>query len=113
MNEITIKILAFYLLAVAIGESVGHLVDVLGRDALLEPALRLLLEVLVKLALGRELEDEVDAALVIEISEKTENVWVTEVGLNLYFSPEKIFPNYSIKVYSNMLNAEQYLIYLS
>ena len=72
----------------AVGESVGHLVDVLSRDALLEPALRLLLEVLVKLALGRELEDEVDAALVIEISEKTENVRVTEVGLNLYFSPE-------------------------
>ena len=76
-----------YLLAVAVGEGVGHLVDVLGRDALLEPTLGLLLQVLVKLALGRELEDEVDTALVVEISEETENVRVPEVGLDLYFSP--------------------------
>ena len=76
-----------YLLAMAVREGVGHLVDVLGRDSLLKPALGLLLQVLVKLALGRELEYEVDSALVVEISEETENVRVPEVGLNLYFSP--------------------------
>ena len=79
----------FNLFAVAIGKSIGHLVDVLGRDALLEPTLGLLLEALVKLSLWRKLEDEVDPALVIEISKKTENVRVAEVGLNLDFSPEK------------------------
>ena len=78
-----------YLLAVAVGEGVGHLVDVLGRDALLEPALGLLLQVLVKLALGRELEDEVDPALVIEVAEQAEDVGVAEVGLDLDFSPSQ------------------------
>ena len=92
----------------AVGESVGHLVDVLGRDALLEPALRLLLEVLVELALWRELEDEVDAALVIEISEKAKNVRMTEVGLNFYFSPVQIFV-----ILSKLFNAGKTLIYLS
>ena len=45
----------FNLFAVAVGKSVGHLVDVFGRDSLLKPALRLLLEVLIELAFGREL----------------------------------------------------------
>ena len=78
-----------YLLAVTVSECVGHLVDVLGRDALLKPSLRLFLQVFVKLPLRRILEDEVDTALVIEISEETENVRVAEVGLDLDFSPEK------------------------
>ena len=81
----------FYLLAVAVGESVGHLVDVLGRDALLEPTLGLLLKVLVELSLGRKLENEVDPALVIEISKKTENIRVTEMRLYFDFSPEGDF----------------------
>ena len=83
----------FYLLAVAVGESVGHLVDVLGRDALLEPTLGLLLKVLVELSLGSKLEYEIDSTLVIEISKQSQDVWMSQMGLDLYFSPE-IFPRF-------------------
>ena len=79
----------FYLLAVAVGKRIGHLVDVFSRDALLEPSLGLLLEALVELPLGRELEDEVDPALVIEVAEQAEDVGVAEVGLDLDFSPSQ------------------------
>ena len=95
-----------YLLAVAVREGVGHLVDVLGRDALLESPLGLLLQVLVKLALRRELEDEVDSALVVEISEETENVRVPEMGLDLYFSPEH-------NIYIIEFFPGKYLVYLN
>ena len=77
-----------HLLAVAVGESVRHLVDVPRRQLLIEPSFGLLLQALVEFSLGSKLQYEIDPTLVIEISKQSEDVWVPEMGLDLYFSPE-------------------------
>ena len=80
-----------HLLAVAVGEGVSHLVDVPRRQLLVESSFRLLLQTLVEFSLGSKLEDEINTTLVIEISKQSEDVWVSQMGLDLYFSPEIIY----------------------
>ena len=75
----------------AVRESVSHLVDVPRRQLLVESSFGLLLQALVEFSLGSKLQYEIDSTLVIEISKQSEDVWVSQMGLDLYFSPE-IFP---------------------
>ena len=75
----------------AVGESVSHLVDVPRRQLLVESSFWLLLQALVEFSLGSKLQYEIDSTLVIEISKQSEDVGVSQMGLDLYFSPE-IFP---------------------
>ena len=78
------------LLAVAVSQGICHLADVLGRLGLVEPAALLLLQALVKLPPRSKLQDEVDSALVIKVSKQSQDVVVSKVGLNLYFT-SKVF----------------------
>lgn len=68
-------------LGVEVGERIGHLIDVDGAAPLREGAV--LCELLVELALSGKLEHEEDALLIVEITVKTEDVWVSEVLLDL------------------------------
>ena len=49
------------------------------------------LQLLVQLALGGKLEDEIDARLVVEPAVHAENVGMLEMALNLQLSPELMF----------------------
>jgi len=79
-----------HLLTVTVGESIRHLADVTSGQWLLKPPLGLLLQALVEFSLGSELQDEVDPTLVVEISKETEDIWVSEMGLNFNFSPQLV-----------------------
>ena len=77
----------------AVGESVSHLVDVPRRQLLVESSFGLLLQALVEFSLGSKLQYEINSTLVIEISKQSEDVRMSQMGLDLYFSPE-IFPRF-------------------
>ena len=68
-------------LRVEVGEGVGHLIDVDGAATLREGTV--LRELLVELTLAGKLEHEEDALLVVEVTVKAENMWVSEVLLDL------------------------------
>jgi len=74
--------------AVAVSQGVRHLADVFGRRGVVEAAVGLFLHRLVHLAARRELEDEVDARLVVEVAEQAEDVGVAEMRLDLDLSPQ-------------------------
>ena len=59
------------------------------RSAVLRKDLGLL-QLLVDFTLGGVLEDEVDAALVVEVAVEPQDVVVPQVGLNLDLSPELV-----------------------
>ena len=71
-----------------VGESICHLADVTSGQWLLKPPLGLLLQALVEFSLGSKLQYEINSTLVIEISKQSKNVGVSQMGLDLYFSPE-------------------------
>ena len=73
-------------LAVQVAESRRHLGNILGRLGLGETVL--LAEVLVQLALARELEDQEDAFAVMEVTEELEDVGVAEVALDFDLSAD-------------------------
>lgn len=72
-------------LFVAVVKRRGEGGDVAGRFFLIETLL--FLQLLVKLALGRELENQVHAVGVVEIRKQAQNVRVAQVGLNFNLSP--------------------------
>jgi hypothetical protein len=77
-----------HVLGVAVPEGAGELEDVLGGLPLAETALGL--EVLVELAAGAVLEDQVDALVVEEVAVEAEDVDVAEVRLDLNLPAELV-----------------------
>ena len=73
----------------AVRQGVCHLIDVLGRLPLVESAMGLLLQALVKLPLRSKLQNQVDSALVVKVTKQSEDVRVPQVGLDLYFPSDK------------------------
>lgn len=72
-------------LAVQVAQGAGHLGHVLRGLPLGEPVLAP--QVLVQLALGRELEDQEDALAVVEVPEELQDVGVPQVALDLDLAP--------------------------
>mmetsp|Transcript_26252 Transcript_26252/g.59573 ORF Transcript_26252/g.59573 Transcript_26252/m.59573 type:complete len:212 (-) Transcript_26252:129-764(-) len=75
-----------HVLLVAVGERTSKRADVVCRSLLGEPFH--LLQLLVELSASCELEDEVDAALVVEVAVQAEDVGVSQVGLDLDLSSQ-------------------------
>lgn len=72
-----------------ITQGVRHLVDILRTATLAEAAI--LDELLIQLSLSCELEHEEDTLLVVEVAVEAENVWVTEVLLDLNLATNLLF----------------------
>ena len=74
----------------AVDERLRHLLDVLPRLCLREPPVGLILQDLVHLPAGGELQDEVDPGLVVEVAEHPEDVGVPQVALDLDLAAELV-----------------------
>jgi len=77
-------------LAVAVGKRVCHLADVQGRLGLGKPAVLLFLKTLVELPTRCILQNEVNPALVVEITKQPKNIWVAKMGLDLDLSAKLV-----------------------
>mmetsp|Transcript_31384 Transcript_31384/g.45953 ORF Transcript_31384/g.45953 Transcript_31384/m.45953 type:complete len:286 (+) Transcript_31384:190-1047(+) len=78
-----------YMLAMAVNQSLRHLLHVLCRTPFTETATAS--EILVHFSKWRILKDEIDSLVIIEVTIHTENILVSEVGLNLNLSSQLMF----------------------
>ena len=75
---------------VTVGQRLGHLFDVLASSWLVKFLSLRLLKTFVHLPTGSILKDQVDFCLVVKVSKETQNVRMSQMGLDLDLSPELV-----------------------
>lgn len=75
----------------AVLQGIGQLGHIFARSGLVESSAGLLLKVFVHFPSWRKLQDQIDLVIVPEVAEHSQNVWVSQVCLDLDFSAELMF----------------------
>ena len=74
----------------AILEGIGQLSDVSGASHFVKAAVGTFLQYLVHLSPGRVLQDQVDPGLVVKVAEHTQNIFVSQMTLDLNLATQLV-----------------------